>query len=112
MDHFMPLKNPNNRCDDCIQHLGDWCCTMNCSNAEWTMFRPFGQAETVELRQCDDGRVRWHLSTRDGWQVCGLDDGILLALDVAHFAVGTKITLSEPITSADQPNKKDLENEI
>ena len=101
MDHMMPLANPDNRCDDCVQYRGDWCCTMNCSNAELVAFRPFGEPETLELRMCEDGSPRWHLSTREGWQVTGLNDGAVLSLDASHCAVGTKITLAEPIKSAD-----------
>lgn len=105
MDHIAPLANPDNRCDDCVQYRGDWCCTMNCSNAELKHFQPFGEPETVELRMCEDGKLRWHLSTREGWQVTGLEDGSNLSLDAAQFAVGTKISLSEPITTAYQPGE-------
>ncbi len=102
MDHIAPLANPENRCDDCVQYRGDWCCTMNCSNAKLKRFQPFGEPETVELRMCEDGEPRWHLSTRDGWMVIGSADGKTLMMKASHFAIGTKLTLSEPITTADQ----------
>lgn len=72
-------------------------------NAEKRPFHPFGEPETVELRLCDDGVRRWHLATREGWQVTGLDDGTTLMLTADHFTIGTKITLCEPIETADQP---------
>lgn len=102
MDHIAPLKNPDNRCDDCIQYRGDWCCTMNCSNAEITAFKPFAETQCVELRMCEDGRPRWHVSTREGWQVTGMADGLTLSMKASHFAIGTKLTLQEPIATADQ----------
>jgi hypothetical protein len=100
-DPMMPLANPDNRCDDCVQYRGDWCCTMNCSGAELRQFRPYGGPETVELRMAD-GRPRWHMATREGWQITGSADGLTLMLKASHFAVGTKITLCEPIETADQ----------
>lgn len=103
MEYMMPLANPDNRCDDCIQHQGEWCCTMNCSGVELTFFRPFGEPKTVELRMCDDGEPRWHASSRDGWEVTGMADGTTLSMKASHFAVGSKLTLQEPIETADQP---------
>jgi hypothetical protein len=103
MDHIAKLANPENRCDDCIQHLGDWCCTMNCSNAETERFRPMGETKTLEVRICDDGYPRWHEATREGWQVIGSANGGTLMMKAAHFANGSKLTLQEPIDTADQP---------
>ncbi|WP_027237828.1 hypothetical protein [Leisingera caerulea] len=102
MTYLAPLANPDNRCDDCTLYRGDWCCTINCSNAELKAFQPFGEAETVELRVCEDGKARWHVATRDGWQVTGAGDGATLMMKASHYAVGTKLSLREPITSADQ----------
>ena len=34
---------------------------------------------------CEDGTPRWHLSTRDGWQVNGMADGATLMLKASHF---------------------------
>lgn len=56
----------------------------------------WAEPENVELRLDEDGVKRWYLGTRDGWQHCGRD-GLTLELSAAHFAVGTKITLEEPI---------------
>jgi len=100
VDHIAKLKNPDNRCDDCVQHRGDWCCTMNCSNAETVMFRPMGETKTLEVRVCDDGQPRWHESTREGWEVVGSANGATLTMKASHFANGSKLTLQEPIDTA------------
>lgn len=59
--------------------------------AEWS------EPENVELRLDDDGVKRWYLGTREGWQRCG-HEGRTLEMFADHYAVGTKITLEEPIT--------------
>lgn len=100
MDHIAPLANPANRCDDCIQWRGDWCCTMNCSNAETVHFRPMAETKTLEVRMCDDGYPRWHEATREGWQVVGSADGMTLMMKASHFAIGSKLSLQEPIDTA------------
>jgi hypothetical protein len=56
----------------------------------------FGEPEVVTLELDDDGNRRWLLSTREGLQEIG--EGGVLQLDRDHFAVGTRITLEEPIS--------------
>lgn len=59
-----------------------------------------GEPENVELRLDDDGVKRWYLSTREGWQVCGVDDGRKLIMSAHLYEAGTTLTLVEPINDA------------
>lgn len=45
MTYLMPLSDGNQRCEDCTFFRAQWCCTMNCSNAE---VAPFGSHEITE----------------------------------------------------------------
>lgn len=45
MTYMMPLADGKKRCDDCVLHRAQWCCTMNCSNAEVV---PFGSHDITE----------------------------------------------------------------
>lgn len=63
-----------------------------------------GETKTLEVRLCDDGYPRWHEATPDGWQVVGHANGATLTMKAAHFANGSKLTLQEPIDTADQPS--------
>lgn len=55
----------------------------------------FGQSERVELGRDHNGELQWYMATREGWQEVGKDG--VLKLDKTHFAVGTRITLEEPL---------------
>lgn len=45
MTYMMPLTDGNKRCEDCTLYRAQWCCTMNCSNAECL---PFGSHDITE----------------------------------------------------------------
>lgn len=59
--------------------------------------RTFGEPEIVELGLDDDGNRQWYVATREGFEEVG-ENGVL-QLDMQHFAVGTRITLEEPLPS-------------
>jgi len=54
----------------------------------------FGESERVEVRLDDDGKPTFFFSSRDGWE----DLGPELRMAAEHYAIGTKITLEEPLT--------------
>ena len=45
MTYMMPLADGKKRCDDCTLYRAQWCCMMNCSNAE---VAPFGSLDITE----------------------------------------------------------------
>lgn len=45
MTYMMPLVDGKKRCADCTLYRAQWCCTMNCSNAE---VAPFGSLNITE----------------------------------------------------------------
>ncbi|WP_156429018.1 hypothetical protein [Paracoccus aminovorans] len=53
----------------------------------------FGEPERVEVRLDDDGRPSFFSSTRDGWA----DLGPELRMAADAYAIGTEITLREPL---------------
>lgn len=55
--------------------------------------RAFGEPEQVEVRLDDEGRPSFFFSTRDGWE----DLGPKLRMAADSYAIGTKITLREPL---------------
>lgn len=42
MSYMMQLADGAKPCEDCTQYGAEWCCTMNCSNAE---LRPIGSSD-------------------------------------------------------------------
>jgi len=52
-----------------------------------------GEVEVVELGLDHNGKKHWYIQTREGWDEVGLDDGTLV-LSMDHYAVGTRIELS------------------
>ena len=60
------------------------------SNVEWC------EPEKVELRLDEDGIKRWYLSTREGWQRVGRQEGRELLLNTAFYKLGTRFMLVEP----------------
>jgi len=57
----------------------------------------FWEPETVTLKRCADGTSRWHMSTRDGDEVVGDEDGAVLKIHRNTVALGTVVTLTEPM---------------
>lgn len=57
------------------------------------MSRRFGEPERVEVRLDDDGKPSFWFSGRDGWE----DLGPELRMAADTYAVGTEITLREPL---------------
>jgi hypothetical protein len=57
--------------------------------------RVFGEPEIVELGLDDAGNRQWYVSTREGFEETG-ENGVLM-LDERHFAIGTRLTLQEPL---------------
>ena len=55
----------------------------------------FGEPEIVELGLDDNGNRHWYMATREDFEEVG-ENGVL-QLDMQHFAIGTRITLEEPI---------------
>jgi hypothetical protein len=55
------------------------------------------EPETVILRKDDDGKKRWYLSTREGYEGIGEEDYSTLILSTDYFNEGTVISLKEPI---------------
>lgn len=53
----------------------------------------FGEPERVEVRLDDDGRPAFFFSSREGWENLGPE--LRMAADT--YAIGTKITLWEPL---------------
>ena len=45
MSLMMPLLDGKQRCEDCVLYRAQWCCTMNCSNAQ------MGSSDSLEITE-------------------------------------------------------------
>lgn len=58
--------------------------------------KTFGEPEVIELGIDHNGNRQWFMATREGFQEVG-DIGGTLVLDMMHFAIGTRVTVEEPL---------------